>query len=125
MLRQDIKTAFARHCAILFTGRDAFTGRFAFQHFKSVGRHQQGSRAFVKAVIGAANALSQATGPFRRADMYDLVNRAPINAQIQSRSTYDAAQVARRHRRLNFAPPLRGQRTVMQRNRQIIFVQRP
>jgi hypothetical protein len=40
-------------------------------------------------VVGAADALQQAAGTLRRADMHDQIDIAPVNAEIERRGADD------------------------------------
>ena len=102
-----------------------FERRPAFQHLEAVGRHQQRLRRLVEPVIGAADALGQPARAFRRADVDDEIDVAPVDAEIERRGRDHRAQLARRHRRLDLAPLADVERAVMQRDRQVIVVDLP
>ena len=60
-----------------------------------------------------------------RAHLYDAIDIAPINAQIERRGANQRAQIAARHRRFNLAPRLGGKLPMMDADGQIGFVQIP
>ena len=77
-------------------------------------------RGLVEPVVGAADALDEAAGAFRRADMDDEVDIAPVDAEVERRGGDDGAQRARGHRRFDLAA-LRGvERAVVQGDRQTV-----
>ena len=63
--------------------------------------------------------------PFRRADIDDEIDVAPVDAEIERRGADDRPQAACRHRRFDAAALARIERAVMQRDRQAILVDMP
>ncbi len=100
MLRQHVQAAGARRVAVQFAGRDAEDRGLAFQHLEAVGGDQDGLRCLVHAVVGAADALQQAGNALRRADLDDLIDAAPVDAEVERRGGHHRAQAARRPWRL-------------------------
>ncbi len=76
-------------------------------------------------MIGAADTLDQAAGPFRCADIDDEVHIAPVDAQIQRRGRHHRLERAGRHRRLDLAAAGGIERAMMQRDGQAVLVRPP
>ena len=76
-------------------------------------------------MVGAADALDEARAAFRRADLDDEIDVAPVNAEIERRGADDGAELAFGHGRFDLAALFLGQGTVMQGNRQVGVVDRP
>ena len=125
MLRQHVEPALAQPVAVEFAGHHRIARRFAFQHLEAVRRHQQRLRRLVEPMIGAADALHQPRGAFRRADADHLIHRAPVDAEIERRGADHRAQIALRHRAFDLAALARRERTVMQRDREVVLVDAP
>ena len=117
MLRQHVERAGAQRRGVLGIFIHRVDRHRAFQHLETVGRHQHGARGFVDAVIGAADSLHQPRGAFRRADIDDEIDIAPVDAEIERRSTDHAAQFSGRHRVLDLAALRDVERAVVQRDR--------
>ena len=92
----------------------ALQRRLAFQEFEPVGRHHQRLARQVKAMIGPPDALQHARDALRRANLYDEIDRTPVDAQIKRRSADDGAQRATCHRGLDLAAVFDGKRAVVQ-----------
>ena len=76
-------------------------------------------------MVGAADTLHQAAHALGRAELDHEVDVAPVDAEIERGGRHHGAQLADRHRRLDLAPLLDGERAVMQANRQVLLVQAP
>ncbi len=83
MLRQNIERAGARRRRVLRIVGDRADCGLALQHFEAVGRHQHGLGRLVEPVIGPADPLHQARRAFRRADIDDEIDVAPVDAEIE------------------------------------------
>jgi hypothetical protein len=116
VLGQNVERAAANRRCVLCTDIVGVEGRLAFHHLETVGRHQDGAARLVHAVVGAANALGKAACPFRRTDMDDHIDIAPVDAEIERRGGDDGAQPVLGHRRLDLAPLADIERAVMQRD---------
>ena len=125
MLGEHIKTAGAQAFAIQFARQHRVAGGLTLQHLKTVGGHQQRAGRFIQPVIGAADALYQTRGPFRRTDADDTIHRAPIDAEIEGGGTDHRAQHTTRHCGFHLAPLFLHQRAMMQRDRQMIIIDTP
>ena len=82
-------------------------------------------RRLVHAMVGAADALQQARGALRRADIDDEIDVAPVDAEIERRGADHRAQPAGRHRGLDLAALRDVERAVMQRDREVVVVDAP
>ncbi len=125
MLRQHVERADAQRRRVLRVLGDGVERGAAFEHFETVGRHQHALRGLVHAVIGAADTLQQPRGAFRRSDIDDQIDIAPIDAEIERRGTNDSAQSPGCHRGFDLAPLRHVERAVMQRDREIVVVDVP
>ncbi|MCY1294807.1 hypothetical protein D9M70_441210 [compost metagenome] len=125
MLGEHVERALADRWRVLRADIVGVERRLAFHHLEAVGRHQDRLRGFVHAVVGAADALGQTACPLRRTDMHDEIDVAPVDAEVERRCGDDSAQPVLGHRRLDLAALGDIERTVMQRDRQIVVVDRP
>ncbi len=125
MLRQHVERALTRERHVLLAGFGGVDGGAALQHLEAVGRHQHRLRGLVEAVIGAADALDEAAGAFRRADVDDEIDVAPVDAEVERGGGDDGAQRALGHRRLDLAALHGVERAVMQGDRQAEIVDAP
>ena len=101
MLRQHIQRALADPFPVNLAGLDRCLCRTALQHFEPVRWHKDGPAGFIHPMIGPADALDQARGPFRRAHLDHEVHLAPVDAEIERGRTDHRLQGASRHRRLD------------------------
>ena len=97
----------------------------AFEHLEAVGRHQDRLGGLVHAVVGAADALGEAAGALRRADMDDEVDVTPVDAEIERGGGDDGAQGIRLHRLLDAAALADIERAMMERDGQVLLVDPP
>ena len=125
VLRQHVERADAQRRRVLRVLGDGVERGAAFQHLEAVGRHQHALRRLVHAVIGAADALQQPRGAFRRADIDDEIDVAPVDAEIERGGAHHRAQPAGRHRGFDLAPLRHVERAVMQRDGEIVVVDAP
>ncbi len=125
VLRQHVEPADAQRRRVLRIHRDGLNGRGAFQHLEAIGRHEHPFRGLIHAVIGAADALEQPRGAFRRADIDHQIDVAPVDAEIERGGRHHGAQLSRRHRILDAAALADIERAMMQRDREIIVVHPP
>ena len=79
----------------------------------------------VHAVVGATDPLGQPACPFRRADMDDQIDIAPVDAEIERRGGNNGAQPVVGHGRLDLAALANIERAMMQGDRQIVVIDRP
>ncbi len=125
MLRQHVQRAGAGVLRVVRAGRGGIDGGAAFQHLEAVGRHQQRARGLVQAVVGAADALDQAAGALRRADVDDEVHVAPVDAEVERGGGDHGFQRAGGHRRFDLAAAGGVERAVVQGDRQAVIVDAP
>ena len=125
MLRQHVERAGAQRRRVLRVRGDRVDRGAAFQHLEAIGRHQHALRGLVHAVVGAADALQQARSAFRRADIDDEIDVAPVDAEIERRGARPRRAAGRRHRVLDPAALADIERAVMQRDREIVVVHAP
>ena len=97
----------------------------AFEHLEAVRRNKHALRRLVHAVIGAADALQEPRGALRRADIDDEIDVAPVDAEIERGGADHRAQAPGRHRGFDLAPLRHVERTVMQRDGEIVVVDVP
>ena len=125
VLRQHVERSLARERHVLLAGLGGIDRGAALQHLEAVGRHQHRLRGLVEPVVGAADALDEAAGAFRRADVDDEIDVAPVDAEVEGGGGDDRAQRALGHRRLDLAPLHGVERAVMQGDGQAKIVDAP
>ena len=125
VLGQHVEAGRPRRIAVELARLDGLERRQGLQHLEAVGRRDHGAARLVEPVVGAADPLHQAAHPLGRAHLDHQVDVAPVDAEIERGGGDHGAQLARRHRRLDLAPLLDGQRAVMQADRQIVLVDAP
>ncbi len=125
VLGEHVEPAGPRRIAVEFARRDAGDRRGAFQNLEPVGGDENGLRGFVHAVVGATDPLQQARHAFRRADLDDLIDAAPVDAEVERGGRDDRAQLPGGHRRLDAAALLDLQTAVVQPDRQRRVVEAP
>ena len=125
VLRQHVERAGAQRRRILGILGDGVDRRAAFEHLEAVGRHQHGFRGLIEPVVGAPDALQETRTALGRPDINDQIDVAPVDAQIKRRRAHHRAQLAPRHGVLDFAPLRHIERTVMQRNGEVVVVDAP
>ena len=125
MLRQHVERAGAQRRRVLRVLRHRVDGGTAFQHLEAVGRHQHGLRGLVQPVVRSPDPLQQPRGAFRRADIDDQIDVAPVDAEIERRGTHHRAQFAGHHGVLDLAALRDVERAVMQRDGEIVVVGAP
>ena len=76
-------------------------------------------------MVGAADSLHQPRGAFRRADIDDEIDVAPVDTEIERGGADHALQPARSHRVLDLAALRDIKRAVMQRDGETIVVHAP
>ena len=74
--------------------------------FEAVAGDDHALARLVEPVVGAADPLQQARAALGRAHLHDEVDVAPVDAEVEAGGRDQAAQLARRHRRLDLAPRL-------------------
>ena len=111
--------------AIKRIGGNGLARRLAFQVLETIARCQQRARGRVELVIGTAEPLDQARGPFRGAHLDHQIDIAPVDPEIERRGTHHRIEPPRRHRRLDLAALLRRKRTVMQRDGELVLIDPP
>ena len=125
VLRQHVERAGAQRRRVLGVVVHRADRGAAFQHLEAVGRNQHAARRLVEPVVGAADALQQARGALRRADIDDEIDVAPVDAEIERGGADHGAQPARGHRVLDLAALRHVERAVMQRDREVVVVDAP
>ncbi len=125
MLGQHVERADAGRRRVLRILGDGIQRSAAFEHFEAVRRHQYALGGLVHAVIGAADALQEPRRAFRRTDIDDEIDIAPVDAEIERRGAHHGAQAAGRHRDFDLAPLRHVERAVMQRYGEIVVVDVP
>jgi hypothetical protein len=125
VLREHVKPALLQALAIEFARHHRIARGLAFQNLEAVRRHQHRLRRIVETMVRATDALHKSRGPFRRPDADHIVHRTPIDAEIKRGSADNGAQIALRHRAFNLAALRRCERSVMQRDGKVVFVDAP
>ena len=125
MLAQDVAGAGAFGITVKIMGLYGLKGGNAFDDLKLVCRYQQRLGRGVVAVVRAADALHKAFDVFRRADLDDQIDIAPIDAKIQRARADDGLERASHHCRLHLFTLRAVQRAVVNANRQAIVVGQP
>ncbi len=95
------------------------------QHLEAIGRHQHRFGRLVEPVIGAADALHQPRRAFRRTDIDDQIDVAPIDAEIERRGADHGAQFTGGHGVLDAAALRHVERPVVQGDGEIVVVHPP
>jgi hypothetical protein len=83
VLREAFDRAEPRPAAIHRAFGDGLLRSATFKHFEAIAGREQRARRLIEPVIGAADALHQARGAFRRADLDHQIDIAPIDAEIK------------------------------------------
>ena len=109
VLGEHVERAWPRRRGVLRALFRRLERRLALDHLEAVRRHEQRLARLVEPVIGAADALGKPARTFRRADIDDEIDVAPVDAEIEGRGAHHGAELARHHRRLDL-PPLRRHR---------------
>ncbi len=125
VLRQHVQAAMRNLAAVEVARVQRLLRGDALQHLEAVGRDQDGTAGLVQAVVGATDALEQAGGTFRRSDLDDEVDVAPVDAEVERGGADDGAQAAPCHDGLDLAALLDGEAPVMKRYRQVVPVLPP
>ena len=125
VLGQHVEAGRPRRIAVEFARLDGLQRGQRFQHLEPVGRRDHGAAGLVEPVVGAADPLHQAADALGCAHLDHQVDVAPVDSEIERRGRHHRAQPAGRHRRLDLAPLLDGQRSVMQADRQVLVVDPP
>ena len=97
----------------------------AFENLEAVCRNKQRLGRLVHAMVRAADALGKPARPFRRTDMDDEIDIAPVDTEIERRCRDDRAQAVGFHRLFHPPPLAHVQRAVMQRDWQRIVIHAP
>ena len=125
MLRQHIQSAGPGRIAVAFPGRDTLDRGLAFQHLEPVGGDQDRLARLVHAVVGAANPLQQARYALGRPHLKHLINRPPVDAQIERGGGDHGAQTPLGHGGLDLAALADLQAAMVQADGQHRIVQPP
>ena len=125
VLGEHVEAAGAGRIAVQFAGGDAEDGGLAFQDLEAVGGDEDGFGRLVHAVVGAADTLQQAGDALRGADLDDLVDAAPVDAEVQGGGRHHRPQAAGGHGGFDFPPLLDFERAVVEGDRQRRVVQFP
>ena len=125
VLRQYVERADAKRRRVLRILGNGVERGAAFEHFEAVRRNKHALRRLVHAVIGAADALQEPRGALRRADIDDQIDVAPVDAEIERGGADHRAQAPGRHRAFDLAPLRHVERTVVQRDGEIVVVDVP
>ena len=125
VLGQHVERAWLRRRRVLRALRRRLERGLALHDLEAVGRHEQRLARLIEPVIGAADALAKPACAFRRADIDDEIDVAPVDAEIERRGADHGAELARHHGRLDFAPLADIEGAVMQRDGEIVVVVTP
>ena len=125
VLGQDIQGASPGRLAVEPVLGNGFPRRLAFQHFKPVGRDEEGLRRLVQPVIGPADPLDHAAGALGRGQLDDQVHISPVYAKVEGGCADHGPQLSPGHGRLDLAPLFSGQGAMMQGYGQVIIIDPP
>ena len=125
MLAQNVKRSGAARIPVQIAGPDGFQRGDAFNHFKTVCRHQQGLGRRVVAVVGAPDPLDQPFDVFGCADLDHQIDITPVDPQIQRTGTDDCPQLTTHHRSFDAFALLPVERSVMNANGQGFVIGEP
>ena len=125
MLRQHVERARCAAAACPARPRRWRRARRGIPALRSGWRAPARLRRLVHAVIGAADPLHEPRRAFRRADIDDEIDIAPVDAEIERGGADHGAQPAGRHRGFDLAPLRYVERAVMQRDGEIVVVDLP
>ena len=125
VLGQHVIASRDRVFAVLVALVHGFQRRLAFEHFEAVGGDQQRLARLVQPVVGTADALQHARRALWGADLYDEIDIAPVDAEVERRGADHGAQCSRDHGAFDLTALFDRERAVMQRDRQPIVVDRP
>ena len=118
MLGEHVERADARGRRVLRVHRNGVERGAAFQHLEAVGGDENALGRLIHAVIGAADTLHQSRRAFRRADIDDQIDIAPVDAEIERGGAHHRAQPALGHCGFDLAALRRVERAVVERDRQ-------
>ena len=80
---------------------DRFQSGHTFNHFETVGWHQQGFRGRVVAMVGPSDPLHQPFDVFRRSDLDHQIDIPPVNAKVQGTGADNRPQITTHHGRFD------------------------
>src|SRR5437763_8104053 len=107
---------------IIGNGRER---RGAFDHLEAIGRNQHAFRRLVHAVVGATDALEKTRSALGCTDIDDEINVAPVHAEVERGGSDNRAQLALRHRRLDFAALRHVEGAMMECDGKRILIEAP
>ena len=125
MLAKNLQRARGAVAAVQLTLGQGINRGDTFDCIEAVDRHQPRHRGAVVLVVRAPDPLRQALDLMGRADLDNLIDIAPINAQIKAAGRDDRAQGARRHRIFDLGALLARKRAVVKGDRQGCLVGKP
>ena len=125
MLNHNIERAGARCLSIELAMLDGGERSTAFQRLETVRGHEKGAAWNIQPVVRAAHPLQKAADAFRRGDLDDEIDIAPVYAKFQSRRRDHAADLSRRHHGFGTPALLAAQRPVIDCNRQVFLIRVP
>ena len=125
VLRQHVQRAGAEDVRVQLARLHRIQRGARLEIFEAVARYDQRLARLVQPVVGAADALEQARRSLGRAHLDHEIDIAPVHPQIQAGGADERAQPPVGHRRLNLASRLLAQRSVVDADRQLLFVLLP
>ena len=125
VLAQHVTRAGAAGFSIQIMVTHGLQGGLTFDHLKPICGHNQGLGRGVVAVVGAADALNKAFDVFRRTNLNDQIDIAPVDAQIKAAGADNGAQLACDHGGLDTFTLFAGKAAVVDADGQIIGVGQP
>jgi hypothetical protein len=125
VLRQHVERSGTERLGIKLAIVHRVERRPRLQIFEAVAGHDHALARLVEAMVGPADPLEEAGAALGRAHLYDEIDVAPIDAEIETRRGDEPAKLARRHRALDLAPRFKREAAVVDADRQRLVVDRP
>src|SRR5690606_37739618 len=113
MLCQHILGTVSDGLAIMGTFHYGLYGRATFQHLEAAGWYQDCTRRLVQPVVRSANALNKTGRSFGSGQLYNQIDRAPVDPEVQCRCADYGLKQPLRHHGLNLATLFCRQAAVM------------
>jgi hypothetical protein len=125
MLGEDVESAWAEDLLIQRPFGDRIEGGSGLKIFEPIARDEDSFGRLVEPVVGAADPLEEARGALWRTHLDHEIDVAPVDTEIEAGRADEGAEAAARDRRFDLTTRFKGERTVMDANRQMLLVHRP
>ena len=103
MLRQPVESAGPGRVAVQRLSAHSLKRGAAFQHLEPVSRHQDGAAWTIQPVVSTTDTLDEAAHALGCTDLYDQIDRSPVDTKIERAGRDHSAQIATRTCRFHLA----------------------